>query len=451
MPHARVTALAVLALTSSATPLLANGTVVSAHAVTRSVHAAATTTVGANAANAATAHAARIPAFARKYKISCSVCHAPVPKLTATGEAFAGNGFEFEVGEEPRDTVATGDNLLRLQNSVPLGIRMDAYASLLTKSSGGKVANDLQTPWVMKLLSGGQISDKISYYAYFLLGERGEVGGLEDAYIQFTDIRNSGVSVIVGQFQVSDPLFKRELRLMYDDYQPYRVRVGKTIADLTYDRGVMALWSPWAGGDLSASVVAGRGLNHANDQRQYDGDNDKNVALRYTQDIGKLRLGMYGYTGREKQNDRYNQISIWGPDATLALGSKTELNLQYLVRKDDDPFYGTCTTLAPCPGGHTRAFGTTVKSGFAEAVISPQGPTGRWFITGLYNWVQSDDPVVSLRLGEQATAPGYVSDYRTAAGALHFVYRRNVRMLGEISWDLEREVGRLITGLVVGF
>jgi hypothetical protein len=55
--------------------------------------------------------------------------------------------------------------------------------------------------------------------------------------VQFTDIASSGVSLIAGQFQVSDPLFKRELRLEYEDYQPYRVRVGLTTADLTYDRG----------------------------------------------------------------------------------------------------------------------------------------------------------------------------------------------------------------------
>ena len=50
-----------------------------------------------------------IPAFARKYGVSCQLCHAPVPKLTPAGEKFAANGFEFEPGEEPRDTIATGD------------------------------------------------------------------------------------------------------------------------------------------------------------------------------------------------------------------------------------------------------------------------------------------------------------------------------------------------------
>src|SRR5690606_10009383 len=85
---------------------------------------------------------------------------------------------------------------------------------------------DLQTPYNIKLLSGGPIANNVSYYLYFFLSERGEVAGLEDAYIQFTDLFGSDIALLVGQFQISDPLFKRELRLEFEDYQAYRVRVG---------------------------------------------------------------------------------------------------------------------------------------------------------------------------------------------------------------------------------
>ena len=30
-----------------------------------------------------------IPAFARKYKMSCKTCHAPIPRLKAYGDEFA--------------------------------------------------------------------------------------------------------------------------------------------------------------------------------------------------------------------------------------------------------------------------------------------------------------------------------------------------------------------------
>ena len=392
-----------------------------------------------------------IPAFARKYRVSCLQCHAPVPRLNAFGEMFAANGFEFAVGEPPRDTLATGDALLRLQNDIPLAIRYDAYLRAQNEPTAGQNSIDFQTPWVIKLLSGGQLADKISYYMYFLLSERGAVAGLEDAYVQFTDVMSSGVSLIVGQFQVSDPLFKRELRLEYEDYQPYRVRVGLAAADLTYDRGVMALWSPRAGTDVAAQVVTGRGLNEASGNRQYDPDDAKSTMLRLSQDIGAFRIGAFGYRGYETEAGTRNTITMWGPDATIPLGSFGELNANYIRRVDRDPFFGTCSVATPCPGNTTVPFETTVNSGFAEAILWPQGPGGRLFFTALYNWVDSDRPVVSLRLGEQDQGDGYLSTYSTAAAGAHYLYRRNVRLMGELGWDLEREQMRLVLGTMLAF
>ena len=137
------------------------------------------------------AEARTIPAFARKYAVSCALCHAPPPRLNAFGEVFAANGFEFAVGEPPRDTIDTGDPLLRLQRDIPLAIRYDTYVQSLTRPRNGQVAADLQTPWVIKLLSGGVLADKVSYYLYFLMTERGEVAGLEDV-LQFTDVVGTG-------------------------------------------------------------------------------------------------------------------------------------------------------------------------------------------------------------------------------------------------------------------
>ncbi|MGH7712369.1 MAG: hypothetical protein ACREOG_13855 [Gemmatimonadaceae bacterium] len=399
------------------------------------------------------AHANRlkIPAFARKYGLSCVVCHAPVPRLTAAGEAFAANGFEFQVGEEPRDTVGTGDPLLRLQRTLQLAVRFDAYAQVLSNRKPGQASSDLQSPWVMKLLSGGQVAHKISYYTYFLLSERGEVAGLEDAYVQFTDLGGSGISVLVGQFQVSDPMFKREVRLPYEDYHAYRVRVGDARADLTYDRGVMAVFSPWSGADVAVEVVNGQGLRAATSDRQYDPDNGKNGLVRFSQEFGPVRVGAFGYAGSERANGVRNRTAMWGPDATLALGNAGELNVQYIRRTDDDPFYGSCTPSTPCPDGRIQPFETTVSSAFAEATFWPQGQAGRLFISALYNWLDADAPVVSLRLGEQNTPAGFLSRYQTGALGLHYVLRRNVRLMGEAGWDFERDQGRLIAGTMVAF
>ena len=309
-----------------------------------------------------------IPAFARKYRVSCQQCHSPVPRLNAFGEMFAANGFEFAINEPARDTIGTGDPLLRIQNDFPLAVRMDAYIRAQNKPMAGQNSVDLQTPWVMKLLSGGQVADKISYYMYFLLAERGEVAGLEDAYVQFTDVASSGVSVIVGQFQVSDPLFKRELRLEYEDYQPYRVRVGLAAADLTYDRGLMALWSPREGTDLAFELVSGRGLNQADANRQFDGDDAKSTLVRLSQDIGSFRVGAFAYRGYESEAGTTNTISMWGPDAPIPLGGLGEINASYVHRTDNDPFFGTCSLASPCPGNAR----TTCSPGSCRGTPTPR-------------------------------------------------------------------------------
>lgn len=377
-----------------------------------------------------------IPAFARKYGVSCSMCHSPVPRLNSFGEAFAANGFEFMPGEAPRDTIDVNDRLLRLQRAFPFAVRLDAFVQGYSAAPPDAAKLDFQTPWGIKLLTGGQLADRISYYMYFFMSERGEVAGLEDAYLQFTDIASSGVNVIVGQFQVSDPIYKRELRLEYEDYQLYRVRVGDARADLTYDRGGMAMYSPRDGTDLVLEVLNGRGIGTADETKHYDGDTFKTYALRVSQDLGPLRLGVFGYYGEERQNDVNNRIRVWGPDATVALLDNLELNGQWLRREDTKPFFRA-----------TGSDRTYVDGGLLELVWAPTGPNGRWFLTGLYNHVDSDSPVFTVRQGEA----GLLDTYRSASMGTSFVFRRNLRFMGEWHYDLEAENSRFTAGFVTAF
>ena len=71
-----------------------------------------------------------IPAFARKYQISCQVCHSPaMPRLKAFGDEFAGNGFRLTEYESPRYFIQTGDDKLSLFRELPLAIRIDGFAT----------------------------------------------------------------------------------------------------------------------------------------------------------------------------------------------------------------------------------------------------------------------------------------------------------------------------------
>jgi hypothetical protein len=402
------------------------------------------------AVSAVPATASAIPPFARKYGVSCAMCHQPVPRLNAVGLAFAANGFEFAPGEEPRDTIATGDPLLRLQRDIPLGVRVDAYQRMLSRRAAGEAMVDQQFPNTVKVLTAGQVANRVSYYMYFLASERGEVAGLEDAYVQFTNIKNSGVSLIVGQFQVSDPLFKREVRLPFEDYQPYRVRVGDTRADLTYERGVMASGTFFTT-DITVEVVNGQGLTAADASRQFDRDSHQSGVLRLSRGIGPVRIGAFGYAGTEEADGVESTIRVFGPDATVNVGANLQVNLQALRRWDADPFLGSCSVLTPCPGGETAPFSTAVDAAMVEFVYALQGPGGRWFLAGLWNNIEADSPVISLRLGEQDAAPGFLRRYRTVSLGAHYMLARNVRLMMEGAWNPDREQYRLITGFTAGF
>ena len=363
-----------------------------------------------------------IPAFARKYRVSCSMCHVAAPKLKPYGEEFAGNGFVLPDGEEPkRSTIDTGDEELLLQTDLPLAIRLDAY---IRAQDSETVDADLQVPYGLKLLSGGRITRNVSYYFYFFIYERGEVAGLEDAYLHFNNIRGSNFDVMAGQFQVSDPLFKRELRLSFEDYLIYRLRVGESLANLTYDRGLMMTYGFDFGLDLVGQILNGNGIPAAED-RIFDVDTEKAASLRASQSAGPVRVGVFGYYNAEKNEfGTRNEVRYAGGDATIG-GEKWELNLQYLRREDSNAMF-----VAP------DTTDTTTDGGFAELVILPGGDRSHWAFVGLYNVIESD---------------GDLYDTRRATGSASYMAARNLRFLLEYTWDVELEQSEFVLGVMGAF
>ena len=373
--------------------------------------------------------AGAIPAFARRYKVSCQLCHNPIPKLTDFGLQFAANGYRFAAKEEPQDSIATGDELLTLLKEVPLAIRLDMYAQLY---ADGNAAVDFQTPYGLKLLSGGAVTKKISYYFYTFLVERGDIGGVEDAFIHVNDIAGAPVDFMAGQFQVSDPLFKRELRLEFEDYAVYRTRLGLVPANLTYERGLMAT-ADLAGFTLTGQVLNGNGVEPAQPNRHFDVDASKNVFGHITRDIvSALRLGVFGYYGRSHGNDLTNETRMFGIDGTLSFGL-VEINGQYIQRRDDQPTY---------TAGEPEV---TMNGGFGEVIVRPAG--SRVFGYGLYNLVSADQPLIDVGEG----GPPNASRYETVAGGVGYLASRNVKVNTEVQYDLEQESTRFTLGLVLAY
>lgn len=375
-----------------------------------------------------------IPAFARKYNMTCKTCHSPFPALKPYAEEFAASGFVLKDQDAPRYFLDTGDPELSLLRDVPLAFRLEGY---VTYNQSNLEKSDFNAPLLLKILSGGAITKDVAYYIYYIL-ENGEPGKIEDAWLMFNDLFGSKLDFTIGQFQVSDPIFKRELRLTKDDYYIYKIKPGISNVDLTYDRGIMINYGFESGTDITIEIVNGNGIGEGV-ANVFDDDKYKNFVGRISQDIGdNFRLGGLAYWGKEEKESilggftTSNDLRMFGFDATISF-EPLQLNFQYLERKDKDPFF-----LKDNPNifysGPSKDIST--RGAFSELIYRPDGDASKWYAVALFNWIESDlDPLNLKKLG------------------IHFGYllRRNIRLVGEYSHNFTDKFGKMSIGFVSAF
>ncbi len=203
---------------------------------------------------------------------------------------------------------------------------------------------------------------------------------------------------------------KRELRLTYEDYMVYKNRVGLSNIDLAYDRGVMLVYGvDQTGTDIMGMVTNGNGKPHSVDRR-LDHDNYKNFGLRVNQGIGDLlTVGGYYYLGKENSNEldlvETNEVTYFGPDFSVGLDN-FELTAQYLNRTDTNPLFDD-------------SYKDIITDGYiVELVYSPDMDNSKYYITGLYNLINSD-----------------IYKYETATLSYTYLLSRNLRLLAEYARD----------------
>jgi len=379
-----------------------------------------------------------VPAFARKYSMSCTTCHAPIPRLKAFGDEFAGNGFEMENQEAKRYVMETGDDRLKLMRALPLAARLDGYLKYQSETDKNV---DFSAPYNLKVISGGTLGKNLAYYFYFFLSEHGEVAGIEDAYIMFNNLFNQDLDIYLGQFQVSDPLFKREVRLTYEDYMIYKYHPNQSRIDLAYDKGIMITYGIEGGPDIIFELLNGNGIGKADESRTFDDDKFKTLAGRISYDlIDNIRIGAFGYYGKEGGffNDTVtqtttectNEVVYYGPDMTISI-DKLELNLQYMFRRDGNPDF-----IIPIPAEKYQ-----IGGGMAELIYWPNGDNSRWYAVGLYNHIGVD---AGDSLGNQIV-------YQTITGQLGYMLQTNLRLITEYTYDIENKENRFILGFISGF
>jgi hypothetical protein len=249
------------------------------------------------------------PMFARKYNISCTVCHAAFPKLNAFGKEFMANNYRLPNWREK--TIDTGDDQLALPDTVPIAFRLQGFVQARDSEAVDVVTGetttaktDFQAPYLIKMLSSAPLSEHITYYFYAIFAEKGGNGEviIEDAWFSYDDLFGSGISLMLGQFQVSDLMFPRETRLTFQDYMAFRM------AGITYERG--AVFSRSLGPiDISLGLVNGNGITenvtinspgYRRPDHLFDNDNGKAVFGRVGAQLGPVSSGLFYYNGSQK-------------------------------------------------------------------------------------------------------------------------------------------------------
>lgn len=374
-----------------------------------------------------------MPTFARQYGISCAACHDAFPRLNRFGESFVANNFRLP---NYRDTMLdTGDERLALPKYLPLAIRAQAYVQSrdaeevdpLTGPTGNDSGFDFQAPYLIKLLSGAPLSEQITYYFYGIFAEKGGNGEtvIEDAWFRYGDIAGSKVGAMLGQFQVSDLMFPREVRLTFQDYYAYRA------AGITYDRGVI-FDRGFGAVDVALGAVNGNGIEqnfdinspgHRRPDKMFDNDSGKSVFGRIGVSAGPVNVGLFGLTGEQKSaagtfgenaGPRDTDKRILGLDLSGDLTPRLHWFAQGLWNRwksflDTDP---------------TRDF--TWTGGFAGLDYIP---SDRWAFSLLYNYAQADDFE-----GTGTIYQGIKINSVTAGAAYYFM--RNVKAVVEVNADL---------------
>ncbi len=371
-----------------------------------------------------------IPAFARTYNMSCLSCHAAFPRLNEFGQHFVDNNYRLPNWKDA--TVETGDDMLALTSSVPLALRTQAFAqareaNAIDINNGDTISADadFQSPYQIKLLSSAALSDHISYYFYAIFAEKGDNGSVivEDAWFSHDDIFGSDISIMLGQFQVSDLMFPREVRMTFQDFMVYRM------AGLTYDRGTIFGYT--AGPlDLSLGLVNGNGISenktinspgYKRPDHLFDNNSGKSVFGRIGADVAGVQVGLFGYSGTQKNatapagtvngNRDADKVS-YGIDLSGKFGDKTYWFAQ-LLQNDWDNFIDENTQY--------RWFGSFVGIDYIHS--------DHWAYSLLYNYADANDLKNTDTIYE-----GIDINSLTFSAAYYFM--RNVKGVIEVNIDL---------------
>ncbi|MBI4521479.1 MAG: hypothetical protein HY701_11625 [Gemmatimonadetes bacterium] len=406
-----------------------------------------------------------IPAFARKYRTSCSTCHTAAPKLNVLGEAYRLNGYRFPendvllrrdepvpLGEEPwKDLWPRAIWPGEIPGGVPLAVRLQNDVQFTRDPEAG-YRWTYRFPEEIYLLAGSTLGDGIAAFAE---AEWSRETGFRvvQAKIKFQDvvpgIPQRALNLWVGLqnlylFTFADRQIDRAARQNFL-WQTFRVADlelrDPTSGETLRSANQFQLRTTQPGIEMNG-LAAGRlyyavGVSQGAGPATVDHDNHKDLFYKVRYKLGGLGLdGLYpagggpmlgghgqlldrslivehfGYFGAEAvgggRQDRYRSFGV----NARVISGPWDVGVGYVWARNENP-WGPATTGEI---RHSSVFGK------AEVLVFP------WFIASL-KYDQFDADVRSLPR-DRALAPASLDRARVLPGAIALV-RQNVRAVVE--------------------
>lgn len=377
--------------------------------------------------------ASAIPAFARQYNFSCNTCHAAFPRLNSFGRDFVANNYRLENWKDV--ALETGDDMLALPKTVPISLRAQANAQVhqayeidpVSGVAGDRATWDVQSPYLIKLLSSAPLSDHISYYFYGILAEHGDNGTalIEDAWISHDDVFASGIGLQLGQFQLSDFMFPRETRLTAQDFIAYRM------AGITYERGVVfnrdiGPTSLVLGAVNSSGISSSTAANSAGYRRTetlFDNNNSKSVFGRIGANIGPVRTGLFGLSGKQA-----SAAGVLGDTAGTRMTDKRVVGVDF--SGDDGKLFWYGQLLWNKWDNFLDASPTVNRSWTGGFLGADYIYSDRWAYSLLYNRATAKDFSGTGTIYEGI-------DINTLSATASYYFMRNAKSIIEVNVDMQ--------------
>jgi len=319
--------------------------------------------------------AAAIPAFARKYRTSCTTCHVAIPKRNAFGEAFRRNGYQIPAGDEryiKEEPVSLGAEAWKEMwpdaiwpGAIPGTFPLAAYVHQRFVFDGPTDDKEFDAPHELELLFGNTLGRNVGFFGEWVAYEKGvNAPGLKRFFIQFSNLfekrLGKAVSLRVGRFEpgIADG-YKDADRITMEHPITLDYRVTSAFRVRDAQSGVELAGVPHRRFEYVLGLVNGQGVS------VNDPDNDKDVYARAGFKFGgmgldgsggpegeelviannyvdnSVMLGFYGYWGVATQTDS-NRVAFRNEFRRFGVDARVNFGRNYLLAgvvrgRDDNP------------------------------------------------------------------------------------------------------------------